>query len=156
MWHYTDGTLISDIPELIKIVDKDVDTVVFGYDRNMNYTKMCLASFHVQNGAKFIGTNPDKYTMVGGYRMPGCGSLLSCVEQTSGVTAEIAGKPNSFILNYLTEECKIKKEECLMIGDNLLTDIAFGNNCGIDTLCVLTGNSTEQMVLQAQSPTYYC
>ena len=34
-----------------------------------------------------------------------------------------------------------------MIGDNLQTDIAFGQNCGIDTLCVLTGNATEKDVL---------
>lgn len=33
-----------------------------------------------------------------------------------------------------------------MIGDNLDTDIRFGTNGGIDTLCVLTGNATEQMV----------
>lgn len=30
-----------------------------------------------------------------------------------------------------------------MIGDNLNTDIKFGINGGIDTLCVLTGTSTE-------------
>ena len=31
------------------------------------------------------------------------------------------------------------KSKCLMIGDNLITDILFGNNCGIDTLLLLTG-----------------
>jgi 4-nitrophenyl phosphatase len=34
-----------------------------------------------------------------------------------------------------------------MIGDNLETDIAFGIRAGINTLCVLTGVSTEAMVL---------
>ena len=28
----------------------------------------------------------------------------------------------------------------LMIGDSLETDILFGNNCGIDTLLVTSGN----------------
>lgn len=42
-----------------------------------------------------------------------------------------------------------------MIGDNLQTDIAFGRNGGIDSLCVLTGVSTEQMVLQSNTATYY-
>jgi len=43
-----------------------------------------------------------------------------------------------------------------MIGDNLDTDIKFGANGKIDTLCVLTGNSTEEMALKANPlPSYY-
>lgn len=30
-----------------------------------------------------------------------------------------------------------------MIGDNLESDIMFGNNCGIDTLLVLSGSTSE-------------
>jgi 4-nitrophenyl phosphatase len=42
-----------------------------------------------------------------------------------------------------------------MIGDNLDTDIKFGGNGGIDTLCVLTGVSNEEMVLKSNISTYY-
>jgi 4-nitrophenyl phosphatase len=42
-----------------------------------------------------------------------------------------------------------------MIGDNLDTDITFGKNGGIDSLCVLTGVSTEEMVLKSGFVTYY-
>ena len=92
------------------MIDKEVDVVVFGYDFHINYTKLCLASFHIQNGATLVGTNPDKFTMISGLKTPGNGSILSCVEQASGVKAQIAGKPNKFILSYLIEECKVKKE----------------------------------------------
>ena len=61
------------------MVDNEVDVVVFGYDININYTKICLASFHIQKGAKLVGTNPDRFTMVSGFKIPGNGSLLSCV-----------------------------------------------------------------------------
>lgn len=42
-----------------------------------------------------------------------------------------------------------------MIGDNLETDIGFANNAGIDSLCVLTGVSTEKMVKESNTATYY-
>lgn len=31
-----------------------------------------------------------------------------------------------------------------MIGDNLESDIKFGNTCGIDTLLVLSGSTSEE------------
>ena len=79
--------MINDVPTIIKMLDKEVDVVVFGYDYYLNYTKLCLASFHIQEGAKLVGTNPDKFTMISGYKMPGNGSMLSCVELASGVKA---------------------------------------------------------------------
>lgn len=50
-----------------------------GYDRHINYAKICLLSIYIQKGAKFIGTNPDKATMMNGYRWPGNGCMISCV-----------------------------------------------------------------------------
>jgi len=38
-----------------------------------------------------------------------------------------------------------------MVGDNLKTDIKFGNNCSIDTLIVLSGNTNLEMALQART-----
>lgn len=64
------------------------------YDNNFTYTKLCLLSLYVQKGVKFIGSNPDKYTMRHGHRMPGCGSMLACVEAASGKKPEVVGKPN--------------------------------------------------------------
>lgn len=37
-----------------------------------------------------------------------------------------------------------------MVGDNLKTDIKFGNNCLIDTLVVLSGNTDYDAALKAQ------
>jgi ribonucleotide monophosphatase NagD (HAD superfamily) len=42
-----------------------------------------------------------------------------------------------------------------MIGDNIETDITFSKNGGIDSLCVLTGVSNEEMVQNTGIATYY-
>ncbi len=67
------------------------------------------------------------------------------------------GKPNEFILDYLIEKEQLKKEECVMVGDNLETDILFGHKGEIATLCTLTGVTTEDVVLAntIAVPTYY-
>jgi 4-nitrophenyl phosphatase len=132
-----------------------VDALVMGYDFHLTYQKICLASLYVQSGIPFIGTNPDKYTMVQRLKIPGCGSMLKVIEEATSVRADIAGKPNPFIIDHLVAELGLERKECLMIGDNLETDIAFGRKAGIDSLCVLTGVTTEEMVLASNSPTYY-
>ena len=50
-----------------------------GYDKYLTYNKICLISLYLQKGLKFFGTNPDKYTMIDGYRMPGTGCLIKSV-----------------------------------------------------------------------------
>lgn len=45
----------------------------------------------------------------------------------------------------------------IMVGDNLNTDIQFAKNCGIDSLLVLTGvTSEEQYKNQSEIKATYC
>ncbi len=63
------------------------------------------------------------------------------------------------MFEYFMERDNLKREDCLMIGDNLKTDILFGQNSGIDTTCVLTGVTKEEDIklnLKGIMPKYYC
>lgn len=132
-----------------------------GFDYEMTFTKLCYICFHVQNGIKLFGTNPDKWTSAGKYRAPNNGSLIDVIEVACLVKAEIIGKPNTYVIERIIKSNNLKREECIMIGDNRETDIAFGNSAGIATLCVLTGASTEDEIISSQSlggigmPMYY-
>ena len=59
------------------------------------------------------------------------------------------------MLDKLIEENQLRKEECIMIGDNMNTDMKFARNGGIDSLCVLTGNTKEEEARNSDLPTYY-
>ncbi len=67
----------------------------------MTFAKQCLIGFHLQHGVKFLGTNPDKYTMIGNYKVPGAGSIIAGIETGFNIKAEIMGKPNTFIIDYI-------------------------------------------------------
>ena len=53
------------------------------------------------------------------------------------------------------EKFGYKKEECVMIGDRVYTDIASGVNAGVDTVCVLSGEaSLEDIKNASEKPTF--
>ena len=45
----------------------------------MTFAKQCLIGFYAQNGIKLFGTNPDKFTIVGKYKLPGAGSIIAAI-----------------------------------------------------------------------------
>lgn len=142
-------------------LDLSIQAIVVGWDPEMTFAKQCLIGFHVQHGVKLFGTNPDKYTMIGKYKIPGAGSIIAAIETGFAVQAEIIGKPNTFIIDHIISSQQLKKEECIMVGDNRETDILFGNTAGISTLCVLSGVTVleeledETRLKEKAVPTFY-
>lgn len=96
----------------------------------------------------------------------GVGSLGRMLERIVGKSFVFFGKPDTMMFAYahscaVANDPELKKEEILMVGDTLRTDIVGANTFGIDTALVLTGNtspSEAQMRIEATGiiPTHIC
>jgi 4-nitrophenyl phosphatase len=117
----------------------DVDYVVVGFDRAVDYQKLKLATLAIRAGAKFIGTNPDKTFPTEEGLMPGNGAILAAIEAATDVTPLVVGKPSSAIFELALEELGTNAHETVMIGDRLDTDIVGGRQVGLLTILVLSG-----------------
>ncbi|WP_167605328.1 HAD-IIA family hydrolase [Maribellus sediminis] len=94
------------------------------------------------------------------------GGLADLVEQILGKKFIRFGKPDAqmFLLAYeraMQDIPDIKRNEILMVGDTLFTDIIGGNKFGLDTVLVLSGNTLPEMAkIKIGSsgiiPTYVC
>jgi HAD superfamily hydrolase (TIGR01450 family) len=93
------------------------------------------------------------------------GGLADMVEQIIGKNFIRFGKPDAqmFLLAYerALKDIKINRNEILMVGDTLYTDIIGGNKFGLDTALVLSGNTLPDMAKVRISssgiiPTYVC
>lgn len=125
--------------QMSESLDKTVDALVVGIDYSMNFKKLALASLYIQNGAKWFATNKDRYIEVAGKKLPGAGTGVVQIEFATNTVANPIGKPNPYILHHIFKKMNIDPKKCLMVGDNLYTDIEFGNRAKIDTICTLTG-----------------
>ncbi|GIV66228.1 MAG: HAD-IIA family hydrolase [Chloroflexota bacterium] len=127
-----------------------VVAVVAGLDRQFTYEKLRKASFLIQKGIPFIGTNPDKTFPSPEGLTPGAGSILAAIEAASGTPPQIMGKPYPHLFRLALQQMKTQPHETLVIGDRLDTDIIGGVNAGCKTALVLTGVTTRAEAEQFQ------
>jgi len=115
------------------------DFVIVGKDPDFNYEMMKIANFAIRNGAIFIATNYDATFPTPEGEIPGAGAIVSSIETVSEVKAKVIGKPNIYIMEIAISKFNGNKEQTLIIGDRLETDILAGKIIGISTALVLTG-----------------
>jgi 4-nitrophenyl phosphatase len=116
--------------------------VVIGIDRQINFIKMAEATLLVRRGIPFYATNPDKTFPTPRGEIPGAGAWSSVIVTASGIEPVVAGKPSPYLLDLARERLGTLKEETLVVGDRLETDIAGGQAAGCPVALVLSGVST--------------
>lgn len=132
-----------------------VDVVVSGLDREVTYEKLARAALAIRAGAIFIATNGDRALPTERGFLPGAGSLASLIATTTGIDPLYIGKPSSIIVEMALKRYRFMREETLLVGDNLHTDILSGVEGGIDTLLLFTGVTTrEELAGSHIKPTY--
>jgi len=120
------------------------EAVVMGIDHEVNFQKMSEATYLVRSGVPFYATNPDKTFPTPRGEIPGAGAWYSVVVTATGVQPTVAGKPHPFLMELALEKLGTTKDESLVVGDRLETDIAAGQGVGCPTALVLSGVSTMQ------------
>lgn len=140
----------------IETTEDVADVVVMGIDRNINYDKLAKACLSVRAGAALLSTNGDHAFPNELGLVPGNGAFTKLVEYSTGVNAQIMGKPQSFMLEFIQKKYGFEKDEMVMIGDNYQTDILTGINMGIHTVHVNSGvDRTEDIKRKERQPTFY-
>lgn len=137
--------------EKFEIIEDDIDKnladfVFVGLDRGGDYKKYSIALHHLINGAKLIATNTDRLLSNNNTFDLGNGSIVAMFEYATSTESLKIGKPYPIILDILLEDFSLKKEDLILIGDNLETDIKLGYDSKIETIMVCTGVHTEKDV----------
>ncbi|HXF86280.1 MAG TPA: HAD-IIA family hydrolase [Anaerolineales bacterium] len=122
----------------------DAQAVVMGIDREINFWKVAEATLLVRRGIPFYTTNTDRTFPTPRGEIPGSGAWVSVITTATGVQPIVAGKPFPYLMELALERLGTRKEETLVVGDRLETDIAAGQAVGCPTALVLSGVSTRE------------
>ncbi|TFK52848.1 2-phosphoglycolate phosphatase [Heliocybe sulcata] len=124
--------------------DPAVSVVLCGLDTAINYTKLAKAFQYLQDpSVTFLVTNDDSTYPSEGGLLPGAGAVSAPLKTASGREPLSIGKPASTMLDCIKAKHDFDPKRTIMVGDRLNTDILFGQNGGLSTLLVLTGESIQ-------------
>ncbi|MBO5772355.1 MAG: HAD-IIA family hydrolase [Clostridia bacterium] len=127
----------------ICLVEKeDADLLLVGYDTQLTYQKLIDASWLLTKDVPFVATNCDLVCPIDFGFVPDCGSFCQMLTIATGKKPTYVGKPSKEMANFAMEKFGYTKDETLILGDRLYTDIACGANAGIETVCFLSGEAT--------------
>lgn len=128
---------------------EDVDVVLTAFDTELTYEKIEEACRLLMDDTKeriWLATNADLRCPVDFGMIPDCGSICNMISAATDRKPVYLGKPSPGLVEYSMKVTGFTKEETLVVGDRIYTDIACGENAGVETCLVFTGEAKAEDV----------
>jgi NagD protein len=139
----TDGIaeLLDAKVRWIESADEPCDAVICGAPANRFAVldRQRIALELLRNGAELVGICADRvYPSPRGLEI-GVGGLAHMLSYAANVPITFAGKPNKLFFDHLCQRLNVTADRCILIGDNLESDVAGAAALGMKTILPLTG-----------------
>ena len=140
----------------VPVNPKEATVVVLTYDTTLDYKKLTTLCELVKDPkVTYLATNPDLVCPTEDGYLPDCGSFAIMVFNATGRNPLYLGKPRALFVETILERFGLKRDDVVVIGDRLYTDIALGANALVDTVLVLSGEATkDDLKTSSFTPTY--
>ncbi|HEX5829114.1 MAG TPA: HAD-IIA family hydrolase [Candidatus Limnocylindrales bacterium] len=123
------------------LTERDADYVVLGETRTYSFERVTRAIRLVEQGARFIATNPDPTGPTNEGPVPATGAVAALISRATGVEPYFVGKPNPLMVRSALNALDAHSETSAVIGDRMDTDVKSGLEGGMHTILVLTGST---------------
>ena len=124
---------------------ESADTVLLGYDTELDYKKITTVCDLLDAGADYYATNIDMVCPIeGGRYLPDCGSFANMIEEAVHRRPRFLGKPDRTMIDIIAKAEGVPYENIAMVGDRIYTDVKTGINAGVTSILVLSGETTME------------
>jgi HAD superfamily hydrolase (TIGR01458 family) len=155
----TDGDPGEDLAGIDRVdAPADADVVVLGGASDaFTYAAMNAIFRRLMDGAALVGMHRNLFWKTGaGWELDG-GAYIAALEEASGVTATICGKPARAYFEAAIEPLGVPAGRAAMVGDDIVNDVLGAQAVGLTGVLVRTGkfrdsdlaDGTPDVVLEA-------
>lgn len=129
-----------------RLTDTDPDFVILGESRTYSFQNITEAVQLVNQGARFIVTNPDATAPSTEGPLPATGSVAALITEATGADPYFIGKPNPIMIRGALNQLGAHSKSTAMVGDRMDTDVVAGIEAGLRTYLVLTGSTHREEI----------
>jgi NagD protein len=132
------------------LTESNPEIIVLAFDQELTYERLVKASYMLQEGIPYIATHlDDRCPTEKGY-IPDAGGIAALLYKATEKKPKVFGKPNKEMLLFKLRELEIKPKDAIIFGDRLYTDMKMGIDAGVTTCCVLSGETTLEMIEKSE------
>ncbi len=125
----------DEIPDYVIIADFRDNWDVFRLNRAFKY---------ILKGASLFGTQGNRYFLDHkGEPVIDTGSFVKMLADTASIPYKVFGKPSIEFFNQALNKLNLTASDCIVVGDDLESDIQGANNVGIKSILVRTGKGVH-------------
>ncbi len=148
--------LVDSGIDVVTDLENGIGGIVISNDTELTFKKLDdICKLLTDRNLIYIATNPDWTCSTEYGFVPDCGSFADMIHRATGKLPYFVGKPKPEMIYLAIDKFGYNSDQTVMIGDRIYTDIAAGVNAGIDTVLVLSGESTLEDVERSEiKPTY--
>lgn len=139
-----EGTRIPLEQVGIKIVEAegspDVEVVLLAWTKEFNSRELDAAAQAIWRGAKLYATSVAPYFAGAHGKLMGVsGAAAAAINNATGVSAEVFGKPSTAGLDIISEITRVPSQEMVVVGDDPNLEIAMARKGGAFAVGITTG-----------------
>ena len=129
-----------------------VECIVMGFDTELTFRKLEDVSrlLLTREEIPYIATNPDYVCPTEFGSVPDCGSVCDMIFNATGKRPVVIGKPSPLMPELAMEQAGCTKEQTIVIGDRIYTDVKSGLNAGVTAALVMSGETTYEILETAE------
>ncbi len=129
-------TTVAELTDVTHDPDR-AELVLLSRDPQLRYDDLADALQPLLRGAPLLALNVDlRVPVADGRILPGAGALATALASAAGIEVEVVGKPSRFFLDTALRRFGVDRDEAVMVGDTLDSDIAGGRAAGLTTVHV--------------------
>ncbi len=127
----------------IALDEEDPDCLLLGYDTEIDYHKLSVATRLLFAGKPYFATHPDLTCISDRGLLPDIAAYIAGLAAVTGREPEILGKPERPMVQAAAARLGQPIETLAMVGDQLDTDMTMAARHGLLGVLVLSGETDE-------------